>query len=1093
MAVHAYPVWVSQLDDDRLQRLFGAGTLEHGRAYAEQSRVHGIRPATNIVAAQVTGSAKQVYQTTVAAPVGVDSLVTSCSCPQRRNCKHAVALIVTMRMAHEGGVAPEVPQQRPSGGLTKYAAGPAWQQALTPLVSGRAARGRVGARLGLQLNRDAKGFWLRPLRTARETWVTTNADWEDMRFGFGGQLSAGQREPLARLLGARRVDAFAAHLQRVTQLRLGDLLPEAWGHLRQAMAGGVPLLSGVDDRGRTLPPIDLLEDRVAPTVVIDPTSSGLRVTTMVVRDGQEFAIDASTFVGQPAHGVVLRTPDRLLLARLSRELTADEHALFARTGSLDIPREDVGLFASGFLPELRERLDVRLHDAVEIPEPSPPIAICRVRFGATEPTEEGTGSRWADVAWSWRYQVGEHTHELSATPRVNDPPVRDLRAEARIVDSLPAGPWRTEGEADADDEWTARLRPATVTGRALITFINDVLPLLTDRDDLDLEMVGRVPVFREAEAAPEVSLRITEPAAGDWFNLDVEITVDGEQVPFETLFRAMSLGEDHLMLASGTWFALDRPELDQLRRVIEEAREIVDHDGDTFQLRPEHAGLWDELVSLGVVTEQADAWRAAAAALLDAEQLPEIPAPVGLKAELRPYQDTGLRWLAFLWKSRLGGILADEMGLGKTVQALALAKAADEAGELTAPLLVVAPTSVVSTWAAEAAKFTPDLTVAAITQTESRRGEPLAASVAGAQVVLTSYTLLRLEAEAYQALEWSAVLLDEAQFVKNRSSKAYQAVRKLRARTKIALTGTPLENNLMDLWSLLSITAPGLFADPKAFGEVFRKPIEGGDREVLERLHRRIRPLILRRTKSAVATELPEKQEQVVPIELDREHRALYDTHLARERQKVLGLVGDLQRNRITILRSLTLLRQLALSPALVNEEYAAQSAKIDVLVERLNEVMAEGHRALVFSQFTGFLGLVRDRFDEEQIAYEYLDGRTRDRAERIAAFREGDAPAFLISLKAGGFGLTLTEADYVFILDPWWNPATESQAIDRTHRIGQDKPVNVYRLVASDTIEDKVVALQERKRHLFDAVVGAASDVASPLTADDIRGLLEA
>jgi SNF2 family DNA or RNA helicase len=233
-----------------------------------------------------------------------------------------------------------------------------------------------------------------------------------------------------------------------------------------------------------------------------------------------------------------------------------------------------------------------------------------------------------------------------------------------------------------------------------------------------------------------------------------------------------------------------------------------------------------------------------------------------------------------------------------------------------------------------------------ITQTDKRRGSALTDAVAGAHLVLTSYTLLRLEADDYQALNWSAVLLDEAQFVKNHASKAYQAVRRLRARMKIALTGTPLENNLMDLWSLLSIGAPGLFPDPKTFTEVYRKPIEDGDSEVLARLHRRIRPLILRRTKAAVATELPEKQEQVVPVELAPAHRRIYDKHLARERQKVLGLVDDLQRNRITILRSLTVLRQLSLSPALIAGEHLTQSAKIDTLVELLSEVIAEGHRA---------------------------------------------------------------------------------------------------------------------------------------------------
>ncbi|MFZ1411643.1 MAG: DEAD/DEAH box helicase, partial [Micropruina sp.] len=479
--------------------------------------------------------------------------------------------------------------------------------------------------------------------------------------------------------------------------------------------------------------------------------------------------------------------------------------------------------------------------------------------------------------------------------------------------------------------------------------------------------------------------------------------------------------------------------------------------------------------------------------LLDPASLPAIPAPESLTATLRPYQQDGFDWLARRWQTRLGGILADDMGLGKTVQVLALACAVKERGDLDLPMLVVAPTSVMGTWAAEAAHFAPDLVVRVITQTSKKRPADLAETIAGADVVVTSYTLARLDDTEYQQQQWSAVILDEAQFVKNRQSRVYQAVRRLRARVKFAVTGTPLENNLMDLWSLLSITSPGLFANPDTFTEVYRRPIEaGGDSTALPRLQRRIRPLMLRRTKEAVAAELPPKQEQVLAVELSPAHRRLYDKQLAAERKKVLGLVDDLNRNRITILRSLTMLRQLSLSPALIDASHPAQSAKLDLLVEMVTELAAEGHRALVFSQFTTFLRMARDRLNEEKINTSYLDGRTRDRGAKIDAFRNGDDPVFLISLKAGGFGLTLVEADYVFLLDPWWNPAAEAQAIDRTHRIGQDKHVNVYRLVSADTIEEKVVALQERKRDLFSRVVGDGSDVAAPLSALDIRGLLE-
>jgi SNF2 family DNA or RNA helicase len=332
----------------------------------------------------------------------------------------------------------------------------------------------------------------------------------------------------------------------------------------------------------------------------------------------------------------------------------------------------------------------------------------------------------------------------------------------------------------------------------------------------------------------------------------------------------------------------------------------------------------------------------------------------------------------------------------------------------------------------------------------------------------------------------------------------HRAARELRADVTYAVTGTPLENGLAELWALLSLAAPGLFPSARRFREEYVGPIEKGKvpenqegsgyrERRLERLRRRIRPLMLRRTKELVAADLPPKQEQHLHVELNAAHREVYDTVLQRERQKVLGLLDDLDRNRFIVFRSLTLLRLLSLAPELVDPAHAdIPSSKLDALVEQLAEVTAEGHRALVFSQFTSYLDLVAARLRSEGIAYAHLDGSTRDRAGAVDEFRSGGAPVFLISLKAGGFGLTLTEADYVFLLDPWWNPAAEAQAVDRAHRIGQTKTVMVYRMISADTIEEKVMALQERKARLFKAVMDDDALFSQALTADDIRGLLE-
>jgi SNF2 family DNA or RNA helicase len=471
----------------------------------------------------------------------------------------------------------------------------------------------------------------------------------------------------------------------------------------------------------------------------------------------------------------------------------------------------------------------------------------------------------------------------------------------------------------------------------------------------------------------------------------------------------------------------------------------------------------------------------------------------GAQGDAAALQQQGYAWLAFLAEHGLGGILADDMGLGKTVQTLAFLTRARERDPSAHPFLVVAPTSVVGTWASEAAAFAPDLVVRTITESAARRRETLAEVAAGADLLVTSYTLLRLEADAYAALAWSGRILDEAQTVKNHRGKTYQAVRRVEAPFSLAITGTPLENDLMELWALLSLTAPGLFPYPLSFSKDVAQPIEkGGDADLLALLRRRIRPIMLRRTKELVASDLPPKQEQVLEVALSARHRKVYDTHLQRERQRILGLLeeaGDdevaLRKHRITIFAALTRLRQLSLDPGLVDPTYdAIGSAKVDLLVDHVRELAAEGHRALVFSQFTSFLRRVQTRLSGEGLATSYLDGNTRDRAGVIDGFKAGDQPVFLISLKAGGVGLTLTEADYVFVLDPWWNPAVEAQAVDRAHRIGQQHPVIVYRLVSAGTIEEKVVALKARKAELVASVLDDDPSTSGVLTADDIAGL---
>jgi SNF2 family DNA or RNA helicase len=673
------------------------------------------------------------------------------------------------------------------------------------------------------------------------------------------------------------------------------------------------------------------------------------------------------------------------------------------------------------------------------------------------------------------------------------------------------------------------------------------LPRLQAHPELEIVTNGSPPEFREVTGVPQVQFHSRGAALRkdrtDWLDLEVLVSVEDQALGtvwlgLPTVLAALATGQTVVMLHKDVYVDLDRPELDRLARLVQEARTFADRrparrpeadadpwadldaDGDVIRLNRQAHGLLADVHEIGATEGQLSEWAAASSALRrlvesDAGEgagLPVEPLPAQLRATLRPYQHDGYQWLTFLRRQRLGGILADDMGLGKTVQTLAMiarareepvGQAADQDGGAgRRPFLVVVPSSVVATWRSEAERFTPDLRLATVTGASSRRGWSLASLLDPpdpadrVDVVVTTYTLLRLEAADYAAVRWAGLVLDEAQAVKNHRSKTWAALRDVEADCRFAITGTPLENNLMELWSILSLTAPGMFPHAESFRTTVAQPIEQqADPEALPALLRRIRPVVLRRTKELVAGDLPPKQVSVVEVQLSPQHRQLYDTHLARERQRLLKLLDDdegVEHNRITILASLTRLRQLALDPALVDPVHEhVGSAKIDELLDRLDELVAEGHRALVFSQFTGFLGRVRTRLDAAGIAYAYLDGRTRRRAEVVDAFRQGSAPVFLISLKAGGVGLNLTEADYVFVLDPWWNPAVEAQAIDRTHRIGQTRPVMVYRLVSADTVEQKVVELSARKAQLFASVLDGEVELGSAITARDIAALV--
>ena len=560
------------------------------------------------------------------------------------------------------------------------------------------------------------------------------------------------------------------------------------------------------------------------------------------------------------------------------------------------------------------------------------------------------------------------------------------------------------------------------------------------------------------------------------------------------MFVALAAGQSHVLLDDGAHFSLDDPRLQSLRALIEEARALQDAPSAPLRISRYQAGA---LVRARRAGRGHRAGAGLAAAGGDAARAGRARRARSARDDRRraaPLPARGLRLAGGALGARAGRDPRRRHGPGQDARDARARLPRPCPQPRGRPVPGRRPTSVVSGWVDEAARFAPSLRVEAVVDTLAKSGRTIE-ELAGADVVVTTYTLLRLDADAYRAVEWAGVVLDEAQYVKNHQAKTYRCVRELQPPFKLALTGTPMENNLMELWSLLSIVAPGLFPDPKRFAAEYARPIERrGDLERLARLRRRIKPLVKRRSKELVAADLPAKQEQTLLVDLHPRHRKLYDTYLQRERQKILGLLSDFDRNRFTILRSITLLRQLSLHPEPRRRKAAtafpARSSTRSSSSSPTSPAAATGRSCSASSPASS--PRCASASSESSIGYCYLDGRTRQRERVLERFRAGDDPVFLISLKAGGFGLNLTEADYCFLLDPWWNPATENQAIDRTHRIGQTRPVNVYRLIARDTIEEKVVALARRKADLFRGVMDDGDLFASSLTADDIRGLLE-
>ena len=583
----------------------------------------------------------------------------------------------------------------------------------------------------------------------------------------------------------------------------------------------------------------------------------------------------------------------------------------------------------------------------------------------------------------------------------------------------------------------------------------------------------------------KIDLEIREN--NDWFDIHAVVHFGPYQIPFIDLknhilnkIREFKLPSGQIAVIPEQWFA----QYSNLLQFSEGSNQL--------KLKKHHIGLINDFSTseLAIVSMDRKLKK-----LANFEEIEEIDIPKAFHGLLRPYQKAGYDWFHFLRKYNFGGCLADDMGLGKTVQTLALLqKVKEDNHEIGAHTtsLIIMPTSLVYNWMNEAKKFAPKLKIHAHTGTFRNKDIEIFSNY---DVVITTYGISRVDIEILKSFFYEYIILDESQNIKNPASKSFKSVKTLKSKHKLILSGTPVENSVNDLWTQMSFINPGLLGNQSLFYTEFVIPIEKKkDEEKASKLQALIKPFVLRRTKTQVATELPPKTENLFYCQMSEEQKEYYEEIKSEYRNELLLNLenGGFKKSQVQVLQGLTKLRQIANHPRMIDEDYTGDSGKFENVIHTLENVLSRGHKVLVFSQFVRHLAIYRKYFDSEKTPYAYLDGATAKRGEVVKEFQSNkDIKLFLISIKAGGVGLNLTEADYVFILDPWWNPAVEQQAIDRTHRIGQNKNVFIYKFITKDTVEEKILALQNRKRKVAESLITTEESFVKSLTVRDIEDIL--
>jgi superfamily II DNA or RNA helicase len=1064
-------VSAAELAETALRRFFSPGTASRGDEYYAAGRVRRIeRGPDGAIVANVDGS--RVYQ--VALQVMGDELMIECDCPAferyEDECKHIWAairaasarrllperkLMLALDIVdtpddfdghfHGANVVDMTSRRAFPGAVARRDVRPAWQKFLDALPRRTAARGEerpLPEEIVYAIYRTtySHSISLEVLGRSRKKngewmkWKRFSIREDDLRL-----LPEPDRQNLALLSGA----SYSNRVESTVHLSESAT---AWWIERLARAGKLYLFAGEPDpwpvRWDDGPPWNL---RVA--VVNDAAAAMYRVVGEIERDGERLPLDQ----------VLMTLPEIVITHSSAARFHAGERAAWLpalrANHSVEIPHADTERFRSALL--YSPLADVQLPDELGLNVLDvPPRPLLALRSQAD--TSELFGAL-AFIYAEWR--VAHRSAEPYTT--IGAKVIRRNRA--------------------AEERMRARLSEVGV-----ITVSDGYRVRLQQLEDVVRKLSGEGWTI-EIDSAPvhlthgiDLEIESSQGEGIDWFDLNVHATFGELRVELPELLSAADANRSLLRLPDGSYGILPMSWSESLAPVLE----LGKRHGGSVRFRPAQALLIDALTqSKHRKTDQA--FTDFRQRIADASPEPRQEPPT-LTAELRPYQRAGLGWLEFLRTTGLGGCLADDMGLGKTVQTLALLEQLRADGG-TRPSLVVAPRSLLFNWAAEAKRFAPQLRILEHLGPDRANNDFTAFDV-----VLTTYATMRLDIEMLSAVDFEYVILDEAQAIKNASSQVAKASRLLGGRHRLALSGTPIENHLGELWSLFVFLNPGLLGSMRSFARTFAAKNTSPERR--EALARGLRPLLLRRTKEQVAPELPERTEQTLYCELEGKQKKLYDELRDQYRNFLLGRIrkSGIDKSRMQILEALLRLRQAACAPALIDADTDAPSAKVELLINEVRDVLASGHRALIFSQFTSFLGIVGEALQKEHVHYLYLDGKTRDRQSLVEHFQSADGPPlFLISLKAGGLGLNLTNADYIFLLDPWWNPAVEAQAIDRAHRIGRLKPVVAYRLIARDTVEEKILELQARKRELAESIISEDNSVLRKLEVEDLELLL--